>query len=200
MWLVRVIAIPVWIFFSNKSRFLPNFEQLFNGAQDSLISLTCTGPMAVIYKQVTTGYMPYLMSYNCHALRCIVLLYWTVILFNIRIITWHSIICSPLVCVVGFFFLLAKRSKQDNHRANGVAEVEVTLFSKMVQEAGLDLHSGQEQDELGEKRFNNCLPSTNPTPSSFHKPGKTGTISTLFAALLFSIRSINQLTDWPTTD
>ena len=80
--------------------------------------------------------------------------------------------------MVGFFFLLAKRSKQDSHKENGVAEVEVTLFSKMVQEAGLHLHPGQEQDELGKKRFNSCVPSTNHTPSSNQH---------IFTALLLSL-------------
>ena len=38
---------------------------------------------------------------------------------------------------------------QDNQNRNGVPEEEVTLFSKMVQEAGLHLNEGQAHDELG---------------------------------------------------
>lgn len=38
---------------------------------------------------------------------------------------------------------------QDNQKRNGVPEEEVTLFSKMVQEAGLHLNEGQAHDELG---------------------------------------------------
>ena len=49
------------------------------------------------------------------------------------------------------FIKIAKRSKheQDNQKRNGVPEAEVTLFSKMVQEAGLHLNEGQAHDELG---------------------------------------------------
>ena len=51
--------------------------------------------------------------------------------------------------------LPAKRSRhgQDNHKTNGVTEVEATLFGKMVQDAGLHLNPGQTQDELGKQGF-----------------------------------------------
>ena len=55
-----------------------------------------------------------------------------------------------------FLSKIAKRSKhvQDNKKTNGVPE-EVTLFSKMVQEAGLHLNEGQTHDELGKNNPSN---------------------------------------------
>lgn len=46
-------------------------------------------------------------------------------------------------------FTIAKRSRSDDHVADGAARVEVTLFSKIVQEAGVHLNSEKIQDELG---------------------------------------------------
>ncbi|KAJ7351877.1 Fanconi anemia group D2 protein [Desmophyllum pertusum] len=61
----------------------------------------------------------------------------------------------------------AKRSKHavDNHKTNGVAEVETTLFNTLVQQAGLQVKSGQIQDQLEvdrsifQKKIKNSLKS-----------------------------------------
>ena len=49
------------------------------------------------------------------------------------------------------YVLLAKRSKQDNQKAIEpvTAQIEATLFSKIVQDAGLKLNVDATQDELG---------------------------------------------------
>lgn len=49
------------------------------------------------------------------------------------------------------FFVTAKRPKQKSceARKNSAACVEATLFSKIVEDAGLQLNSDATQDELG---------------------------------------------------
>ena len=57
-----------------------------------------------------------------------------------------------LISLMQVFFVTAKRSKQSSSEArkNAAAGIEATLFSKIVEDAGLQLNnSDATQDELG---------------------------------------------------
>ena len=56
-----------------------------------------------------------------------------------------------LISLIQIFFVTAKRSKQSSSEArkNAAAGIEASLFSKIVEEAGLQLNSDATQDELG---------------------------------------------------
>ena len=51
--------------------------------------------------------------------------------------------------VIDTCFFTAKRPKQKSCEKNSAAGVEATLFSKIVEDAGLQLNSDATQDELG---------------------------------------------------